>query len=202
MTRWHTLRRRLLAPLVYLAALFLLLEDWLWDCGVRLTAGLARWQGLRRLERRIAMLPPGAALALFLLPVLLLLPVKLAALYAMACGHALAGLAVIVLAKLCSAAIVARIYVLTRPALLTMAWFARLETWFLALKERAIARLQATPTWRRLRHLTAALRRGWRRWQGPGRTRWPGPCQRRGRAAPRLRRVLRRLAALWRARRD
>src|SRR5471030_601332 len=162
MTRWHTLRRRLLAPLVYLAALFLLLEDWLWDSGVRLTAGLARWQGLRRLERRIVMLPPGAALALFLLPVLLLLP-----------------------AKLSSAAIVARIYVLTRPALLTMAWFARLETWFLALKERAIARLQATPTWRRLRHLTAALRRGWR-----------------GRAAPRLRRVLRRLAALWRARRD
>ena len=201
MTRWHTLRRRLLAPLVYLAALFLLLEDWLWDCGVRLTAGLARWQGLRRLERRIAMLPPGAALALFLLPVLLLLPVKLAALYAMACGHALAGLAVIVLAKLCSAAIVARIYVLTRPALLTMAWFARLETWFLALKERAIARLQATPAWRRLHHLTAALRRGWRRWQGPGQTRWPARHP-HSRAAPRLRRVLRRLAALWRARRD
>src|SRR5471030_2227012 len=197
MTRWHTLRRRLLAPLVYLAALFLLLEDWLWDCGVRLTAGLARWQGLRRLERRIAMLPPGAALALFLL----LLPVKLAALYAMACGHALAGLAVIVLAKLCSAAIVARIYVLTRPALLTMAWFARLETWFLALKERAIARLQATPAWRRLRHLTAALRRGWRRWQGPGQTRWPARHP-HSRAAPRLLRVLRRLAALWRARRD
>lgn len=194
MTRWHTLRRRLLAPLVYPAALFLLLEDWLWDCGVRLTAGLAHWRPLRWLERRIGALPPYPALVLFLLPVLLLLPVKLAALYAMACGHALAGLAVIVLAKLVSAAIVARIYVLTRPALLTLAWFARLERCFLALKERAIARLEAAPAWQRLRHLMAAMRRGWRHWQE----------HRRG-AAPRLRRVLRRLAALWqawRARRD
>src|SRR5471030_1111215 len=82
-----------------------------------------------------------------------------------ACGHALAGLAVIVLAKLASAAIVARIYVLTRPALLTLAWFARLETWFLALKERAIARLEATAAWQQLRHLMAAMRRGWRHWQ-------------------------------------
>lgn len=197
MTRWHTLRRRLLAPAVYLAALFLLLEDWLWDSGVRLTAGLAHWQALQRLERRIRALPPAAALALFLLPVLLLLPVKLAALYAMARGHALAGLAVIVLAKLSSAAIVARIYVLTRPALLTIGWFARLEAWFLRLKERAIAKLQATAAWRSLRHLTAALRRGWRHWRGHGQRWHPA-----GHAAPRLQRLLRRLAALWRARHD
>ncbi|WP_295997276.1 hypothetical protein [Rugamonas sp.] len=183
MTRWHTLRRRLLAPVVYLAALFLMLEDWLWNLGARLTAGLAHWAPLRRLERRIARLRPVPALVLFLLPPLLLFPVKLVALYAMSSGHPWSGLAVVIVAKLVSAAAVARLYILTRPALMTMPWFARLEARFLALKERAITSLQATAAWRQARAMSAALRRG------------------RRHAAPHWQRLLRRLAALWRARR-
>lgn len=176
-------RRRLLAPLIYLAALYLLLEDWLWELGMRLMARLARWPPLRRLERWLAALGPAAALAVFVLPVLLLLPVKLLALFAMARGHPLAGLAVIVLAKVAGAAAVARLYTLTRPALLSIAWFARLQQRFLALKQRWIARLRASPAWRSARALAAALGR-WRR---------------RGRS--RTGRLLRRCAALWRARR-
>lgn len=183
MTRWHTWRRRLLAPVVYLAALFLMLEDWLWNLGARLTAGLAQWAPLRRLERRIGRMRPVPALVLFLLPPLLLFPVKIVALYAMTRGHAWTGLAVIIVAKLVSAAAVARLYILTRPALMTMPWFARLEARFLALKERAIVKLQATAAWQQARAMTASLRRG---------------CHR---AAPHWQRLLRRLAALWRARR-
>ncbi|MBA5605553.1 hypothetical protein H3H36_09290 [Duganella sp. FT3S] len=181
-----TARRRLTAPLVYVAALFLLLEDWLWDLGAALMAYLARWPPLHRLEAWLQGLRPMAAMAVFVLPALLLFPVKLLALFAMARGHAVMGLAVIVTAKVAGAAAVARLYALTRPTLLTIAWFASLLAWFLALKQRWIARLQATAAWREMQALAAAVRR-WRR-RLPRKRWWPT-------------RVLRRYAARWRARR-
>jgi hypothetical protein len=179
-------RRRLTAPVVYLAALFLLLEDWLWDLGAALMAWLARWPPLHRLETWLQGLRPAAAMAVFVLPALLLFPVKLLALFALARGHAMTGLAVIVTAKVAGAAAVARLYALTRPTLLTIVWFASLLSWFLALKQRWITRLRASAPWREIEALAAAVRR-WRR-RLPRKRWWPT-------------RVLRRYAARWRARR-
>jgi hypothetical protein len=102
------------------------------------------------------------------------------------------GLTVFVVAKLAGAAAVARLYMLTRPALLSLAWFARLHNWFVDLKDRWIARLKATAAWQEcsaaLRACRAWLRRLLRRGQG-------------GRHDSRLLRVLRRFSAFWRARR-
>lgn len=159
MTLLHSLRRLLSAPLVYLAAIVLLGEDWLWRTGARLSALLARLPPLAALERRVAALGPRAAMALFLLPALALLPVKLLALLAIARGHAAWGVAVIVLAKLVGAAAVARLYTLTLPALRRLAWFAALLDWFLPHKAAWIARLRASPAWRRVARAAAALRR-------------------------------------------
>src|ERR1700712_956420 len=67
MKRMQTYRRWLFAPLVYLAALFLLSEEWLGRTGARLTRGWAEWPPLHALERRITALPPYAALTVFVL---------------------------------------------------------------------------------------------------------------------------------------
>ncbi|MBC7859050.1 MAG: hypothetical protein H7Z39_09795, partial [Burkholderiaceae bacterium] len=45
--------RRLLAPLVYLAALALLFEQWLWEAGARVLQRLAAFWPLRALERAV-----------------------------------------------------------------------------------------------------------------------------------------------------
>lgn len=171
MKLFHRFCRSLFAPLVYLAALLLLLEDWLWDIGMRVLRRLSAWPPLHRLEAWICSLGPHAALALFVLPALMLFPVKLLALWAMTHGHALLGLLVIVLAKLAGAAAVARIFLLTRPVLLTIVWFARLLHWFLALKERWIARLRATAAWRQVSALAQALRH-WRQHATPSPRGW------------------------------
>ncbi|MFN3789294.1 hypothetical protein, partial [Massilia sp.] len=162
MKRAHA-RSRLLAPLVQLAALVLLAEAWTWDLGSRAAARLAAWPPLRRLEAHVRALPAWAALCAFVLPGLLLLPVKLLALLAVAHGHALAGLAGFVAAKLGGAVVVARIYVLTLPTLLTLVWFARWHGGFLRLKERLLAALHASSFWRRVRAAVAAARRRLRR---------------------------------------
>jgi len=187
-----TLRRRLFAPLVYLAALFLMFEEWLWDVGARLMARLAAFPPLRALERAIGKLGPFAALAVFVLPALMLFPVKLLALLAMAHGHPMLGLSVFVAAKIAGAAAVARLYAITRPALLSLQWFARLHNWFVALKDRWIARLKATAAWRECSEGMRSCR-GWlHRLLGRGKG---------GRHDNRLLRVLRRFSAFWRARR-
>lgn len=194
----YTLRRWLLAPLVYVAALFLLFEEWLWAMGSRTMQGLAQFPPLHALEHAIRGLPPYWALAAFVLPALLLFPVKLLALMAIANGHAWTGVSVIVIAKLGGAATVARIYALTRPTLLTLPWFARYHGRFMAFKDRCIARLLATPAWQQVSGMSRDFRLARQRAWTALRAHLQG---RRGRHNTRPARVLRRFAAFWRARR-
>lgn len=187
-------RYLLVAPLIYLAALLLLIEEWFWHAGLRLGRLLVGWPPLKALEARIAALGPYPALCLFVLPALLLFPVKLLALVAIASGHVVSGICVIVLAKLGGAAALARIYLLTRPALLTLAWFARWHNAFMLLKERWLGRLRDTIAYRYTRMLMARLR-----WLGRDLVaRLRG---KRGRHSRRHARIVRRLLAMWRARR-
>src|SRR5438552_4589543 len=86
------LRYRLFAPLVYLAAIFLLFEEWLWDIGARMLAFVAAWPPIKLVEDRIRRLGPYPALVLFCAPAVLLFPVKLLALFAIARGHAIYGI--------------------------------------------------------------------------------------------------------------
>ena len=150
----NKMKKRLLAPLVYAAAIILLFEEWLWEASKRVMAVLGRLPILRSLERILTQLPPYAALVAFLLPAALLLPVKLLALYAIAHGHAKLGVLVIIAAKLVGTALVARLYGLTKHALLSLPWFARWHDAFISFKDRMIARLRATEAW----HKVVALR--------------------------------------------
>jgi hypothetical protein len=189
-------RTRLFAPLVHLAALLLLLEEWCWDAGARLGAGLAGWPPLVAVEARVRVLPPYGALCLFVLPGLLLLPVKLLALVAIAHGHAVSGIAAIVVAKLGGAAVVARLYALTLPTLLAVGWFARCHDWFMRLKNHWVGRLRASHGFLQAVRALRAMQRALRRWRYRRAAR-----ARRGRHASRVSRVLRRFVVQWRARR-
>jgi hypothetical protein len=128
----------------------------------------------------------------FVLPGLLLFPVKVLAVIAIARGHPASGIAALLLAKLASAMVVARLYVLTLPSLLALAWFARCHAWFIDLKDRSIARLRASLIYQRARDLLRVSRRLLRRLLRRLRRRHSG-----GRST----RALRRFIVLWRARR-
>jgi hypothetical protein len=205
MTRAMTnARTRLFAPLVHLAALILLLEEWCWDIGAGLGARLARWPLLAAVEARVRRLPPYGALCLFVLPGLLLLPVKLLALLAIAHGHAFSGIATIVVAKLGGAAVVARLYTLTLPTLLAVAWFARCHDWFMRLKNHWVGRLRASYAFLQAERLLQRTRRTVRQWRHRLARRVRGrqaAVPFGSRRASRVSRVLRRFVVLWRARR-
>ena len=160
--RW--VLQRLKAAAGWLLALLVLFEEWGWEPLQRALGRLAKLPLVGALERSIAALPPRAALAVFLLPSLLLLPVKLVALWLIGQGHALLGAATVVAAKLAGTALVARLFVLTRPALMQLAWFATLHGRWVAWKEAAMARVRASWPWRAGRVLKRAALRRWARW--------------------------------------
>jgi len=154
----HWLRR----VLGLLLALLILFEEWGWDQLQALAARVARVPPLPWLERRIAALPPYAALAVFFVPALALLPVKIGALWLIGRGHALLGLVVIVAAKLAGTALLARLFNLTRPALLSLPWFARWHARWTAWKEDLLARVRASWVWQQAGRVRRRLRALWR----------------------------------------
>ncbi len=119
--------RRLLKPLWILLALVFLFEAWLWDHLwpiVRRIVDLVPWRRLKqRLAAAIERLPPYATLLVFLIPVVLLLPLKLLGVWLLAHGSWVGAMTVLALAKLISMGVTAFIFELTRPKLLQLAWF-------------------------------------------------------------------------------
>ena len=143
-------------------AVLILFEEWGWEPLQRAIAWLTRLPWLRNVEVWITTLPPQAALLIMCVPSLvLLLPTKLAALWLLAHGHALLGATVVVLAKVVGTAIVARLFALTRPALLRMPWFASAYTRWVNWKDALLARVRASRIWRAGRALKRAARRQW-----------------------------------------
>lgn len=190
-------RNRLLSPLVVAGALLLLLEEWCWDIGLALVRRVAAWPPFQAIDARIAALSPYPALCLFVLPALMVLPVKLLALFAMARGYPVAGVAVFIIAKIGGAALVARVYYLTRPALLTLAWFARWHNGFIAIKDDWLGRLRATRFYRRAGLMSARVRASGRL----ALQRLRRQTRHGVRGATRPARLLRRFHAIFRARR-
>ena len=164
--------RQLLRALGRLAAwplaLLILFEEWGWEPLQRGMVRLGHALGLQGLEARIRTLPPYAALAVFLVPSLLLLPVKLLALWLIAHGHAVEGMLVIVAAKIAGTALVARLFTLTRDALLRLAWFAYVYGRWTGFKEAMLERVRASWPWRWGRAMKRRWRMRWDAWRRRG----------------------------------
>jgi hypothetical protein len=148
-----------------LVALIVLFEEWGWEPLLRLMARIAQLPGVRQLEAWIVRLPPWAALIVLLLPSLLLVPAKIGALWLIAQGQRTLGLVAIVVAKVVGTAIVARVFALTRPALLRLPWFVAVYARWAAWKESVMARVRTSWAWRAGRVIKRRVVNGVRRWR-------------------------------------
>ncbi|HXY58993.1 MAG TPA: hypothetical protein VEH76_10485 [Methylocystis sp.] len=141
-----------------LATLFLI-ESWLWDHVKEWLRLLARALGVERIEAWIAAfvkdLSPSATLVVFGVPVLVILPFKVAAVALIASGHFGWGLALILAAKTLGLGVTAFLFDLCREKLLQLAWFERFYR--LVLRARAWAHELVEPVRVRLRQWRAAV---------------------------------------------
>src|SRR5258708_30413212 len=100
-----------------------------------------RWMtALVALRRRIQQLGPYQSLALMLLPLLLVEPLKIVALLVAGHGHWLTGTGMLIVAYGVSLVVVERLFKVVKFKLMTMNWFADLWRWFTAVRGRMFGR--------------------------------------------------------------
>jgi hypothetical protein len=161
--------RRLTRPLWLLLALVFLFEAWLWEHLRPIVAWIVDRIAWARLKARVAAaiehLPPYPTLLIFLVPIVLLFPLKLAGLWMLAHGSWLGAMAVLAFAKVLSMGVTAFIFDVTRPKLLQLPWFRWLYdhvlvglAWAHGLIDPIKAEVRAW-TARRLRPIRRRLRR-------------------------------------------
>jgi hypothetical protein len=119
--------RRITRWLLILLALVFLFETWLWEHLSPIVAwAVARlpWREFKaKVAAAIERLPPKATLVVFVIPFIVLLPLKFLEFWLLAHRQWMAAILVLILAKLLGLGVTAFIFDITRPKLLQLAWF-------------------------------------------------------------------------------
>ncbi len=114
--------KKILLSILALAVIF---EEWLWDILTAIGQRLSRWLHLQRLDDWLTHASPTQALFAFLVPILIITPFNLLALFLLTQGAIVQGILLEALVKLVGTLLIARVFRLTKPALLTfspIAW--------------------------------------------------------------------------------
>ena len=147
--------KRILKPITYILAAIYFMVDAVF---MAVAAPVARWIGrhvrFKRLSAWIKSLSPYASLALFMVPVIILEPVKPVAAYLTATGQVLSGAVVLIVGELLKLVLVERLFHLTRDKLMRIPAFA----WVYGKYAAAKAWLQETDAWRAIRAVSRAVR--------------------------------------------
>ncbi|WP_347987852.1 hypothetical protein [Methylomonas sp. AM2-LC] len=131
--------------LLTLLAVILIIEEWLWD--ILLAAGhyLVELLRLQNFERWLSQVSPNIALFAFMIPILIVTPINLAAFWLLLHGMLLEGILLEVLAKLLGTLLVARVFTITKTQLLTFSGIALVYTTISGWLHWAHAKIVETP---------------------------------------------------------
>jgi hypothetical protein len=153
-------------PLVALAMLVVLFDDLFRSALKPALAWLARLEPIRRIEAFVAGLPPYPTLALFLIPMAVIWPIKLYALYLIGLGHVAYGALAFVVAKVVGIGLAERLFAVGRDKLLSIGWFAKGYFFVIAVRDRVHLYLEGTRWWPALVAALRRVREGWRAVKG------------------------------------
>lgn len=154
------LRRLLNAPLLVLAVIMVLVDDAFRAFVIPAVRALARLAPIKKIEATIAGMSPHAILMLFLIPLAIIEPFKVYALYLFGEGQFLAGVLMFFLAKVVGLGLAERLFAIGRDKLLSIRWFAWCHARILTVRDYVHARLQRMKVWHRALHVVRAVRRG------------------------------------------
>jgi len=87
-----------------------------------------------RIRRAIERLGPYASLCLLAVPAAIVEPLKLVAVVVAGSGHWMAGTVTILCAYALSLLLIERLFLVVKPKLLTLRWFAALWNWFVTAR--------------------------------------------------------------------
>jgi hypothetical protein len=142
----EAVKHRLVRAFWLTLAVIFLIEAWLWDHVKLWLQALAKSIGAERYEAKLkeflAPLSPYPTLAVFAIPALLVLPLKILALETIAAGHFLSGLIVILTAKTLALGATSYLFDLCREKLMQIPHFVRFYELILRIRGWAHALIQ------------------------------------------------------------
>lgn len=145
--------KRLARPFWVIVAVLFLLEAWLWDRLQPIVAGIVAVIPWGRIKpaflKLVDRLSPQATLAVFVIPFIVLLPLKFLEFWFLAHRQWVAAVLVLVTAKLLGVGVTAFIFEVTKDKLLQLAWCRRVYGFFLWTREWAHKKI--APITQRLR---------------------------------------------------
>ncbi|CAG0940471.1 hypothetical protein BROC_01032 [Candidatus Brocadiaceae bacterium] len=104
-------------------AIFVLFEEWLWDVLATIALWLSYLLHLKRFDAWLSALNPIPALFAFFIPLIIITPFNLLAIFLLTHGLIIQGVILELIIKLIGTLLIARVFRLTKPALLTFNWF-------------------------------------------------------------------------------
>jgi hypothetical protein len=137
----------------------LVFEEWIWDHASAVLRRIGRLLPFRWIEGWVRRRTPPQALALYVLPVLVVLPLKAVALGVMGHGRVALGFAILFLDKVIGTAVLARLWQMTEPAITDYRWIRQGRDAFLRLRRRLYRWLYRQPVYRRTRALLKRIKR-------------------------------------------
>jgi len=142
-----------------LLAIILLFEEWLWDLLTDFGRYLVGKFNLQPLEERISKLPPWLALGAFLIPLIIVTPLNLFAFWLIAQGHILKGIVLEIFIKLFATILVARVFALTKPQLMTFKAFASVYNFVTDKLNWAKQRIRQSYVYLKIKEIKEAIKR-------------------------------------------
>ena len=147
--KYRTIPKTILEPFVIVAAALYFVIDALALSSLKpLLTKIANSKLFKFIAQWIASLGPYPTLALFVVPLVLLEPIKPFSAYVIASGHFLFGVLVLVFGEVLKITIVERIFHIGRDKLMTIKAFA----WIYNFAFGWLTWLQALPAWQSVKH--------------------------------------------------
>jgi hypothetical protein len=142
-----------------LLALILIVEEWLWDVLTIIGHHIDRLAHLDRFEEWLRQSAPRVALLAMLVPLAIVTPLNVGAVILFTHGMIWEGLLTELTAKLLGTLLVARVFALTKPQLLTFPAFAWIYTTIMRWLDWAHERIVETSLYRVAVQLKVNIRR-------------------------------------------
>jgi len=165
---WRLLKTLLRGVFGTIALVFFIIEDVFWAALKPIMAWVSNLPAIRRLEAWLNQLAPMPFLALFIVPLIVVWPVKLIGLWIIAQGRVIIGSIIFGAAEFIGAALAVRLWAIGRDRLLTIAWFARAYGAITWLRNLVYAWAMSLPGVEPMRHFIRHLRVAVRAWFKPG----------------------------------
>lgn len=152
--------------LLSVLAVILIIEEWLWDLLSALGHYLIRLLRLESFERWLSQTSPSMALMAFMIPVLIVTPINIAAIWLLIHGLLLQGVLLEIFAKLLGTLLVARVFTLTKSQLLTFRLIAFIYNTISGWLRWAHAKIVDTAIYKFSKELKAQVKNRIKVWLG------------------------------------